>query len=134
MTTPVWWKATTLWLVILVLAILNGMLREKALVPGLGSGRGTLASGITLSIGIFLVAFAAVPWYGPLTSRQWWLVGLLWLSLTVVFEFSFGRILQHKTWAELLDAYTFTGGNIWPVVLVVALISPWLSARLRCFI
>lgn len=133
MTTTVWLKAVALWSAILVLAILNGALREKVLIPASGSFAGLIASGIILSIGIFLAAFAAVPWYGPLTSRQWLLVGLFWLLLTLVFEFSFGRFAQHKTWAESLDAYSFRGGNIWPIVLVTTLISPWLSAKIRGF-
>ncbi|MFP4326122.1 MAG: hypothetical protein ACLFP9_08895 [Desulfonatronovibrio sp.] len=131
MTTSVWLKAITLWLAILGIAILNGVLREKALVPAFGNFTGFIASGSILSICIFLVAFTAAPCYGPLTSSQWLLIGLFWFLLTVVFEFSFGRVVQHKTWAELFDAYTFREGNIWPIVLVSTLISPWLAANLR---
>jgi hypothetical protein len=32
---------------------------------------------------------------------------------------------------RLLDAYTFQGGNLWPLVLVTTLIAPWLGARIR---
>ncbi len=130
-TTSVWLKAAALWLAILVLAILNGALREKALIPAMGSFAGFVVSGIILSVCIFLVAFLASPWYGPLASRQWLFVGLFWLLLTLAFEFAFGRFVQHQTWAELLDAYTFRGGNIWPIVLAATFISPWLAARLR---
>ena len=131
MATSVWLKATALWLAILALAILNGLLREKALVPAFGNFAGLIASGSILSICIFLVAFTSAPCYGPLTSRQWLLVGLFWFLLTVVFEFSFGRVAQQKTWVELFDAYTFREGNIWPIVLITTFISPWLAAKLR---
>ncbi len=134
MTISVWLKAALLWLAILVLAILNGTLRETLLAPALGGFTGLIASGTILCICIFLVAFATVPWLGPLAFRQWLLVGLFWLLLTVVFESIFGRFAQHKTWAELFDAYTFQGGNIWPIVLVTTLISPWLAAKIRGFI
>ncbi|MHB8771664.1 MAG: hypothetical protein ACYC7J_11735 [Syntrophales bacterium] len=117
-----------------MLAILNGMLREKVLIPALGSFAGLIASGAILSLCILLVASAAAPWYGPLAFRQWILIGLFWLLLTVVFEFSFGRFAQHKTWAELFDAYSFRGGNLWPIALVATLISPWLAAKIRGFI
>ncbi len=131
MTTTVWLKTTVLWLAILVLAILNGMLREKALIPAFGSFVAFIASGAILSLCIFLVAFSAVPWYGPLAIRHWLIVGLFWLLLTLAFEFSFGLFVQNKTWAELFDAYTFRGGNIWPIVLAVTFISPWLAAKIR---
>jgi hypothetical protein len=124
-------KAVALWGAILVLAILNGILREKALIPAFGSVTGFIASGIALSACIFVVAVAAAPWYGSMTSRQWWLVGALWFLLTLSFEIGFGRVVQHKTWAELVEAYGFRGGNIWPVVLVATLISPWLAAKVR---
>lgn len=131
MTATVYLKAAALWSAILVLAILNGILREKMLVPALGGVAGFIASGIILSVCIFFVAFAAVPWYGQLTSRRWLSVGLLWLLLTLVFEFSFGWFVQHKTWPELLDAYTFQGGNIWPIDLATTFVSPWLAAKVR---
>jgi len=124
-------KALVLWIAILVLAILNGTLREKALIPAMGSFGALISSGIVLSVCIVLVAFLTAPWYGTLPSSQYWLLGLFWLFLTLLFEFSFGRFVQHKDWAQLLEAYTFKGGNIWPVVLAVTLLSPWLAARLR---
>jgi len=126
-----WFKAFVLWLAILLLAILNGALREAVLIPAFGAFAGLIASGVLLSLLVFAVAFAAAPWYGPLPSSQWWLIGALWLLLTVAFEFGFGRLVQHKPWPELLDAYTFRGGNIWPLVLVVVFVSPWLAATLR---
>lgn len=131
MSTSVLLKAIAIWLAIVILAFLNGILREKALLPIMGSFAGLVASGIFLSIFILGVAYIAAPWYGPLTSRQWILVGLAWLLLTVAFEFGFGMLIQHKSLSELLDAYTFRDGNLWPLVLVTTFLSPWLSAKFR---
>ena len=124
-------KALALWLAILALAIANGLLREKILIPSLGSTTGLVSSGILLSAGILLVAWAGAPWYGSLTSWQWMLVGAFWLGLTLMFEFGFGRLVQHKTWGEMLEAYTFKDGNIWPLVLLVTLVAPWLVAKIK---
>ena len=124
-------KATVLWLAILVLAMLNGTLREKALVPNVGSFGAFIASGTILSICIFAVAWLGAAWYPRLSSAQWLAVGAFWLLLTLVFEFGFGRFAQHKTWADLFEAYTFKGGNIWPLVLAATLVSPWLAAKWR---
>jgi len=128
---PVWLKATALWLVILVCAVLNGALREKVLIPAVGSFAGLIASGLILSACIFLVALIAAPWYGRLRSSRWVALGIHWLVLTLVFEFGFGRFVQHATWRELLEAYTFQGGNIWPVVLATTLLAPWAAAKSR---
>jgi hypothetical protein len=124
-------KALVLWLAILVLAILNGTLREKALIPVMGTFGAQITSGIVLSVCIGLVAVLGPNWYDPLAASQYWLIGVFWLILTLAFEFGFGRFVQHKDWTELLQAYAFKGGNIWPVVLAVTFLSPWLAARLR---
>jgi hypothetical protein len=129
--TPVLLKALVLWLAILVLAIVNGVLRERALNPIMGPFGGLIASGAILSLCIFLVAFFSAGWLGAAEASGFWLIGLLWLLLTLVFEFGFGRFVQRRTWTEVLQAYTFKGGNIWPVVLTITLVSPWLAARLR---
>jgi hypothetical protein len=131
MTRTVWLKASALWVVILIFAALNGILREKILMPSMGSFGALVASGIILAGCIFLVAFAAAPWYGKLAPAAWVLVGLLWLALTLAFEFGFGRFVQNKAWTELFAAYTFKGGNMWPLILVVILVSPWLAAKWR---
>ena len=124
-------KAAALWLAILALAMANGALREKWLVPTLGSIPALILSGVLLSGCILVVALLGAPWYGPLSGAQWLGIGALWLALTLAFEFGFGRLVQHKAWAELFEAYSFKGGNIWPLVLLVVLLAPWLAARLR---
>ncbi|MGD2137455.1 MAG: hypothetical protein PVJ66_04515 [Gammaproteobacteria bacterium] len=126
-----WSKALTLWVALLLVATVNGVIREKLLIPGMGNYWGTFASGVVLSASIFLVAFFTVRWYGILEPRCFWKIGMLWLALTLLFEFTFGLFIAQRTWNELLAAYMFRGGNIWPVVLVIILVSPWLSARLR---
>lgn len=131
MATPVLLKALLVWLAILVLAIVNGGMRERALNPIMGPVGGLVTSGAILSLCIFLVAFFSAGWLGAAEAPEFWLIGLLWLVLTIVFEFGFGRLVQRRTWTELLQAYAFRGGNLWPVVLVVTLVSPWVAARLR---
>ena len=131
MVISIWVKALALWFIILAIAMINGALREKTLIPLMDAFAGLIASGLILSGCIFLVAFFAANWYGRLRSSQYWVIGMFWLCLTLVFEFGFGRFVQHKDWPDLLSAYTFSGGNIWPIVLVVTLVSPWVAARLR---
>ena len=128
---PVALKVVAWWAAILVLAILNGALREGFLIPTFGTFAALIVSGLTLSLLILAVAFIAVPSFGALSAAGYWRVGLSWLLMTLVFEFSFGLLVQHKELSELLQAYTFKGGNIWVVVLASTLVSPWLAAYLR---
>jgi hypothetical protein len=125
-----WQKVLLVWFAILVLANLNGLARELALAPLLGATGARFASGVTLSAIIFVMACLAAPWIGRSTARQWWGIGFAWLALTLMFEFGIGYA-QHQDVSRLLAAYTFEGGNIWPVVLLAALVSPYFAARLR---
>jgi hypothetical protein len=117
-------KSLVAWLVILALAVANGALREIVLIPALGKTTGLVMSGALLSLFVVLVSFAFVRLSHGITILQGLCVGASWLCLTLVFEFGFGRYVQHKPWSELLEAYAFKDGNIWPVVLLVILLAP----------
>lgn len=123
-------KALMIWAAILVLAILNGALREAFLIPWLGTVPGLVLSGVLLSAFIIGVTYVALPWLDARRVSQLLAVGLGWFALTLVFEFSLG-VWQGKSWSVLLEAYTFKGGNIWPVVLLVTALAPYIAARLR---
>lgn len=123
-------KALLVWASILVLAVANGALRESVLIPWIGTPAAFVLSGLLLSVLIIGVAYFSLPWLEISRPVQLWAVGLGWLALTLVFEFSFG-LSQGKSWPELLEAYTFKDGNIWPVVLAATVLAPYLAARLR---
>ena len=123
-------KALIIWAGILVLAVTNGILRESVLIPGLGTPAALVLSGLLLSALIIGVTYVSLPWLQISRPVQFWLVGFGWLALTLVFEFSFG-IWQGKSWPVLLEAYTFKGGNIWPVVLAITALAPYIAAKLR---
>lgn len=122
-------KALLIWLVLCVVAFVNGGLREALLLPLLGKPVAFLLSGALLSLCIVAVAALWVPRLGLLGTGQSLGVGLLWLLLTLAFEFGFGRFVQGKSWSQLLEAYTFRDGNIWPVVLAVTFLAPLVAVR-----
>ena len=123
-------KALITWGVILFLAVANGMLREAVLMPRLGTPAALLLSGSLLAALIIAVAYLSLPWLQIRRPRQLWAIGLGWLALTLVFEFAFG-LWQGKSWPVLLEAYSFKDGNVWPVVLAVTALAPYIAARLR---
>lgn len=123
-------KSIPPWILILLLAILNGALREGVLLKNLSRKAAFTTSGILLMVGILLVAILMVRWIGIRTAPEGLLVGIFWLSLTVLFELSFG-LLRRQSMATLLDAYKFQDGNIWPLVLVVVALAPLLASYIR---
>lgn len=124
-------RVTTIWASFIPIAIINGILREKCLVPLLGKRLALPLSGISAGLLFFLLTYLSLPWFGQLKPHQYRLIGLAWLAMTVLFEFLFGRFVAGKSWEELLQAYNILTGNLWLLVLVVIAVSPYLAARVR---
>jgi hypothetical protein len=125
------WRAIVVWLAVLVLANLNGAVREAWLIPYLGPGPGRVLSTVILSALVFLVTWLTIGWIRPATTRDALLVGVLWLVLTLAFEFLVGHYVFHKPWIVLLEDYDLSRGRIWVAVLVVVLLAPLWTARMR---
>lgn len=126
-------KGFAVWLVILGLAFANAALRELVLIPQLGKTWGLVLSGLFLAALVLVVAWASLPWLDTRRAAGLLAVGLGWLVLTIVFDIAMGR-LQGKPTQQLLDAYLFKDGNLWPLVLLVTFIAPCLAAKSRGWI
>ena len=125
------WRAIIVWFAVLALAVINGGVREMWLIPRLGAGPGRVVSAVSLCLLVFLVTWLTIGWIRPATAGRALRVGLLWLVLTLTFEFGAGHYLFHKPWAVLLEDYDVSRGRIWPVVLLVVLLAPLWTARIR---
>ena len=123
-------RAFATWCVILALAFANGFLRTGVLLPALGTPAALVLSGLLLSLVVLVVAWLAVPWFGPASRATLLAIGLGWVALTLVFEFGIG-LAQGHSWATMLQAYTFKDGNLWPVVLLVTALAPLVAGSLR---
>ena len=124
-------RAFTVWGLLLVLAVLNGGVRDTWLTPRLGDIAGRALSSVLLSLLILLATWLTIRWIGPRTGGQALGLGALWLLLTLAFEFGAGRYAFGKSWSDLLADYDLSRGRIWILVLVVTLLAPGLAARLR---
>ena len=117
-------RTLLIWSGLLVLAVANGGFREAVLVPRLGLGMARAVSTIMLSGLILGFGWALTPWIGPSTLQDAWLIGALWVALTLAFEFLGGHFLFGKSWPELFADYNLFAGRIWVMVLIVTLMTP----------
>ena len=124
-------RALLAWLALLVFAILNGALRQALLIPRIGERAAHVVSTLLLSAIILGVAWASLPWMGPTSARDAWMVGALWLGLTVAFEFLGGHYLFGDPWERLLAAYNVAQGQVWILVLLATLLAPVLAYAMR---
>ncbi|MBK9175148.1 MAG: hypothetical protein IPM46_02190 [Flavobacteriales bacterium] len=126
-----WWKAILLWFVLMVLAILNGTVRIKLIIPHTGLTAGLAISTVMLCALILLATWLSIRWMGPADAQQAWSIGLLWLGMTLGFEFGAGHFFFKKPWNELLADYDLARGRIWLLVPIVTAMAPWLMAKAR---
>ena len=124
-------RALAVWLLLLILAVLNGGLRDTQLSPRLGDTVGRGISTLLLCGLIVLATWLTIGWIRPGGSREAVAVGALWVALTLAFEFGVGHYGFGKPWPELLADYDLSRGRIWIAVLVVTLLAPWWTARSR---
>lgn len=124
-------RGFAIWLLLLVLAVLNGGAREFLLNPWIGQQAGHIASTIMLCLLIFIVAALAIRWIGPGADSDALQIGLFWLVLTIAFEFLTGHYLFGHPWPTLLADYNIFAGRIWLLVLLANLLSPVIAFRLR---
>ena len=123
-------KSLLIWLAIIPLAILNGTLREIVLNPLMGEKYGQSLSAVTLCLIIFIVCWLCIFRIGKGTAKTYWIIGLWWVILTILFETGLG-MLTGDALAELIKAYDMTTGNLWSLVVLFIGISPWLTAKTR---
>ena len=124
-------KATGVWLIIVIAAIFNGLLREKVLTSLIGARFSLPVSGLLLSLLVLLVAFIFVPFFNTQQPGIYFVVGILWVALTLAFELLFGHFVLQKSWQEIIRVFDLRNGDLFAVVLLITAIAPWLAAKAR---
>ncbi len=113
------------------IAIANGAFRQSVFAGALPELQAHQLSCLT---GILL--FSAYAWAislrWPLQSiRQALRVGLIWLALTVAFEFIFGHYVVRQSWVKLLQDYNVLAGRLWVAVLLSVALLPAMVFKMR---
>lgn len=124
-------RALLIWFAILVLASVNGAARARWLIPRFGETPGRALSTVILGAVVFLLTWLTIGWIRPASSAEALKIGVLWLGMTLAFEFLAGHFLFGTAWSALLEDYDVTRGRIWILVLVLVLLAPLWTARLR---
>lgn len=122
-------KSLLVWLMIIPLAVINGLVRDYVMQPLLGRYALPL-SGIALCALVWALAWLCIPRLGVSSPGQLASIGLVWAGLAVIFEGLLGLALG-KTLAELLAAYDMTSGNLWLLVVLCVGCAPWVAAKMR---
>jgi len=119
------------WIPMPFIGIINGVIRQygyKNLVGELTAHQISTFTGIIL-FGLY-VWFLTHKWKIA-TTGQALMIGLIWLSLTVFFEFLFGYFVMKNPWSTLFHDYNILEGRLWVLVLVFITLSPLIFYKLQ---
>ncbi len=115
-------RAVLSWFVLLVVAFLNGAVRQLAYPPTLGD-----FASRQVSTGVGTVALGVAIWFvlrrWPLSrAPQAWATGALWAALTVAFEVALVR--GGGRWDDVIAQYALWKGSLWPLLVLWVLAAP----------
>jgi hypothetical protein len=124
-------RAFAVWLVIVAIESAHGTLRRLLLEPMVGDFRARQMSVFTGSLLILCVAWLFVRWLGAGSTGRLLAVGLLWLCLTLLFEFGLGLYVLGYSRERMTSDYDLSRGALMPFGLVLLALAPLIAARLR---
>jgi hypothetical protein len=124
-------KYLFVWLGMVPIAIFNGVLRQYGYGPHLDELTAHQVSTLTGMVLMGLYIARVMRRWPTATARQAWVVGLLWLGMTVGFEFLFGHYVADYSWQRLLADYDLGAGRLWGLFLAWITLAPYLFHRLR---
>jgi hypothetical protein len=113
------------WFPMLALAIANGLLRQAVFAPRMSELRAHQLSAVTgaMLIGVF-IRFVIRRWPPPSGASAVG-VGLLWLAMTVAFEFFMVLVLMNQPLERALADYNLLAGRVWILFLAWVGAAPW---------
>ena len=118
-----------IWLVLALAMTANGVFRELFLKRSLGATAAGVVSAVLGTAIILLVTWVGFrPLEGASTTTLFE-ISVLLVALTVTFEFVVGHYVDQKSWRELAGQYAFWRGRLWPLVLLVLALTPFLWGR-----
>ena len=125
------WKYVLAWFPMVAIAIANGVVREawygKYLSELAAHQISTLIAVILFGVYIWFI----VRFWRPASAEAAIGIGLLWLAMTIAFEFVFGHYVAGHSWERLLHDYNLLAGRVWLLVLVWVAVAPYLFFRVR---
>lgn len=118
-------SAIVVWFVFLVVAFSLGTGRELLVRPLIGDYAAHIVGTLLVVIAFLgIIVFFVQRVRDRCTLRDFWLIGLLWLAMTVSFEFLFFHYVVGKPWDDLLADYNVAQGRLWVLVLLTTLLGP----------
>ncbi len=125
------WKYVAAWFPMVVIAIVNGIARQSLYGPYMTELLAHQVSSVTATALFAVYMWVLFHLWPPASSLQALHIGLMWLAMTVAFEFLFGHYVAGHEWSRLLQDYNLLAGRLWVLLLAWTALGPYLIYRVQ---
>lgn len=114
-----------MWLVFLLIAFLLGTVRELLITPWIGQRDGRIIGTVVTTAAMLAVMAVFVRRVrGSRQAGDFWLIGAMWMVMTVAFELLFFHFVAGEPWHRVLADYNILRGRTWVLIPLLLLLGP----------
>ena len=118
------------WFIFPFVGILNGVLREATYKNFVGDLTAHQISTVTGLLFFGIIFYFIFKKWEIKSVKHAILIGLIWLGLTILFEFGFGHYIMGNSWQKLLHDYNIAEGRVWSLFLMWITIAPFVFYKM----
>jgi peptidoglycan/LPS O-acetylase OafA/YrhL len=124
-------RALLVWLLIILAESIHGTLRQFFLAPLIGDFPARRIAVFTGMILIFFITYICFRWINAPTTKTLLGIGMMWVILTVLFEFGLGIFIFNYSWDRMTEDYNIYRGGLMGLGLLFMFLAPFLTGKLR---
>lgn len=115
-----------MWFAFIPVPIINGILRESWYKAKIGElGANIIGVTVLSSVWVLYTYLFFKNQINEFSFGKLLLIGLIWLAMTLLFEFGMG-FFAGRSLEYMLADYNILNGRLWPVFLLVVFFSPFI--------
>lgn len=124
-------RALAIWLLIIFAESVHGTLRQIFLAPLIGDFQARRIAFFVGMLLIFAIACFFIRWIAAPSVKSLFVVGIMWMILTALFEFSLGLFVMKYSRERMFEDYDISRGGLMGFGLIFMAFAPYLAAKLR---
>lgn len=123
-------KYVLCWFPMILIAVMNGAARDLWYKKLTGELAGHQLSTVSLIILLGIYIWYITGRFPFNNGKEAIITGLIWLALTLGFEFGLG-LYRGASWSKMLADYNLLKGRIWILIPAWTVIAPYVFYRIR---
>lgn len=124
-----YFRAFLVWLLIIFAESIHGTLRQIFLAPRVGDFPARRISVFIGMLLILVITALCIKWINAPTKMSLFGIGLMWVILTMIFEFGLGIFVLDYSLKRMLEDYNIFKGGLMGFGLLLMMFAPLLSAE-----